>query len=938
MILDNALHDLLEKSPKKDGKHTHTIPGRGAYFIEKENLDEFYKLVHKEFFINNKKFMFVEKIQDTCSLVIDLDMKYKENYAVRQYTKETVDDLLQFFFEKLQKLFDLKNNHYQVWLFEKPTIRKCDKAGYQTKDGIHLTFPNIKASKELYKHLVELVYEDEDLFKEILEKTCTNIPSNSVKDIVDKSIYGTNWLLYGSCKTEEIEQNVRYELTRIINFNQSGDIVDLPIDIYLNRPLTIIQKNSVYSCEKSVVYTEYTEQILKGINTNKNLNSIQDEIIIPNFMNNITIEQETNLTLTGKEFELIKKLVEKLNSTRADTYADNGSWRDVGLVLNSFSKSKDMLNVWIEFSKKSTKFTNSDAEKGCNDAWKSWYSIPKKENHMTIRSLHWWVKQDIGEEDYRELLKESLSGRIESSLDSCGAHYDVAYVISDYYRNEFVCSGLKENYWFFFNEEAGGKWEKTEIGHELRKRLSGDIVNIYFYYGKKYQDISSSLPEGLKKKQYDSLVANCAKIIAKLKDSTYKDKIIRECRELFYDSEFNDKINSKLDLIGFDNGVFDLSTMNFRMGAPDDFVTVTTKYSLPINPKPKPVTFKVLYDKIMNNKKNKVLVKELNEFIKQVLPNRIDNEGNRTDNRLRDYVIRFLSSCLSGQVREEKFYFWTGSGGNGKSKLIELLDFTLGEYSKTLDVAYFTNKRGSSASASPEVETLRHARFVSCSEPDEDDKIYVGKLKQITGGDKLTSRGLYKETTEFKPQFKIALMCNELPKLHNQDGGTWRRIEVVEFISRFSDNPRPTQDDPNQFIADISLSKKLTEWNIIFMMILLEKYKEYTELGTKPPEEVKEGTEKYKETSDIITNWFNGEITVCDYEDGKAPTHMDMIYDWFKDWCGKEGINKKEIPIKKKVRDTLIIKQEKCKHGASWGRNQKNGPKNSPLFNFKLIT
>ena len=100
--------------------------------------------------------------------------------------------------------------------------------------------------------MVELVYEDEDLFKEILEKTCTNIPSNSVKDIVDKSIYGTNWLLYGSCKTEEVDQNVRYELTRIINLNQTGEIVDLPIDIYLNRPLTIIQKNSVYSCEKAL--------------------------------------------------------------------------------------------------------------------------------------------------------------------------------------------------------------------------------------------------------------------------------------------------------------------------------------------------------------------------------------------------------------------------------------------------------------------------------------------------------------------------------------------------------------------------------------------------------------------------------------------------------------------------------------------------------------
>ena len=41
--------------------------------------------------------MFVEKIQDTCTLVMDLDMKYKDKYEVRQYTRETIDELLQFF-------------------------------------------------------------------------------------------------------------------------------------------------------------------------------------------------------------------------------------------------------------------------------------------------------------------------------------------------------------------------------------------------------------------------------------------------------------------------------------------------------------------------------------------------------------------------------------------------------------------------------------------------------------------------------------------------------------------------------------------------------------------------------------------------------------------------------------------------------------------------
>ena len=101
-------------------------------------------------------------------------------------------------------------------------------------------------------------------------------------------------------------------------------------------------------------------------------------------------------------------------------------------------------------------------------------------------------------------------------------------------------------------------------------------------------------------------------------------------------------------------------------------------------------------------------------------------------------------------------------GGNGKSKLVELLDFTLGDYSRSMDVSFLTSKRGSSSAASPELENVKNARFVYMSEPEKEDVIYVGKLKQMTGGDKMTSRGLFKSTTQFKPQFKIVLMCNDL--------------------------------------------------------------------------------------------------------------------------------------------------------------------------------
>ena len=923
--MNTELKKFLSTCQKKDNKFTHVFPGIGSYFIEPDKLNKFYDFCYKEFFKKGKTYMCAEKVADVCPLVIDLDFKYKDKYNTRQYTKDTIDEIIQLIFKVAETLFNLEPNQYEAWIYEKDNIRDCDKPDYESKDGIHMSFPKIKANKTLYKLLVDKILEDKDLLNDILLKTCENNPDNKIEDIVDSSIYQTNWLIYGSRKTGE---DSRYELTRIITVNSQKQISDFDIDIYLQNPITIIKNNSVYQTTVNTDYTEISQQYLNTINLNTNNNiSIMD----------LDMEEENNFisNLKEKEIELIRILVDKLDSERAITYE---SWRNVGLLLHGISRRKEMLDIWKSFSRKASNYD----EKGCDDKWKDWKKNTRKDNVLTAKTLHWWVRQDISIEDYRNIIKESLITKINQSLEgekNTGAHYDVANVIADYYKNEFICSGLKENYWYHFNENKGGKWEATEVGHELRKKLSNEIVDIYMFYLKKYQEESKSHDEGSDwKKLYDMKVANCGKIIAKLKDSTYKDKIIRECRELFYDSEFDEKINSNLDLLGFDNGIFDLKKMEFRKGQPDDYVTISTKYSIPISNLTKPVPFDDLYNHITSDPNFTNVNNELNDFIAQVLPNRPDDNGDRTDTRIREYVLRFFSSCLSGNVREEKFYFWTGSGGNGKSKIIELLDLSLGDYSKTLDVAYLTTKRGSSSSASPEVETLKYARFVACSEPEEHDKIYVGKLKQITGGDKLTSRGLFKETTEFKPQFKIILMCNELPKLQNQDGGTWRRIEVVNFISKFSDNPKPTEENPNQFVADIDLSNKLDNWKLMFMLTLLSKYRDYTNLGTSPPEEVKNGTKQYKQDSDIITNWFNSDIEECDLIDGVAPTSMDTLYECFKEWCNSEGIDKKDHPPKKKIKETLIKYQEKSKYSISFGKNGRNGTKSSPKFTFKHLT
>ena len=179
-------------------------------------------------------------------------------------------------------------------------------------------------------------------------------------------------------------------------------------------------------------------------------------------------------------------------------------------------------------------------------------------------------------------------------------------------------------------------------------------------------------------------------------------------------------------------------------------------------------------------------------------------------------------------------------------------------------------------------------------------------------------------------------MCNELPKLGGNDGGIWRRIEVVEYISKFTDDPRPSPANPYQYIADEQLTKKLELWNVLFVVKLLDKYRIYNKEGTNPPKEVKDKTKSYRTSNDVIANWVDGDLEEC-----AGFNTFDELYDAWERWCDDEGYPPKQRPEKKEVKEALIQQQEKNEYGCVFGLKVSdgcaNGTKRAPKFNFKPI-
>jgi P4 family phage/plasmid primase-like protien len=238
---------------------------------------------------------------------------------------------------------------------------------------------------------------------------------------------------------------------------------------------------------------------------------------------------------------------------------------------------------------------------------------------------------------------------------------------------------------------------------------------------------------------------------------------------------------------------------------------------------------------------------------------------------------------LMGGNLAQKFHIMTGSGSNGKSMIMNLLSKALGDYSCTVPISLVTQKRKSSGSAAPEVARLKGRRFVTMQEPDESIALNTGIMKEITSGEKMYARDLFKSGCEFEVQAKFHLACNDKPKINTTDGGTWRRLVVINFISKFVPNPTAI----NEYPLDESIQFKVNsvEWATPFLAYMVNLLKEGKGLRKLiAPPKVLEYTSEYRNENDGIAKFISDKIIPITEEDEIVPLDKPTLRRVFKQW------------------------------------------------------
>jgi len=608
-----------------------------------------------------------------------------------------------------------------------------------------------------------------------------------------------------------------------------------------------------------------------------------------------------------------------VNNCLSDNRADGfDSWIKIGILLHNVDYS--LLNTWISFSKKSSKYKEGECEE-------KWDRLPVSSSKTTnsvnpelsIGTLIYWCKEDSLEK-YKEIhskYNKNVDGNSELYKllykASSGAHTDVANVVYRFFNGfglseeiRFMCYNITKKLWCEYKQNMHRWVEDTEenAGHCIRQTYDNEIYKLLTVdYDKLLSDKIAVALESNDQEAVDNLHKHKEKIFKltnQLKITSYRDTLLKECCNRFILKGCRDLLDTNLDLISFTNGVYDLENGIFRDGRPSDYISLTSNLE---------------YTEYTYNSPEII---ELQTIISQILPIK----------PVREYFLHILSSCLSGKQWFEKFFVLTGSGSNGKSKLIDLIQNSLGDYYHQMNVSALCSKRASSTAADPELAMLRGRRFVAFQEPSKDEPINVGKLKEWTGGDTIQCRELYKGPIKFKSQAKWFLICNDIPDVPSDDDGTWRRLTVINFPSKFLHKSQMTGRDYEYERID-DMKEKLEELKEPFMWLLLQYHKSFLHLmkttGLIEPPEIIESTNVERKKNNPIKQFIDDKIRYSKKPSDKF--NIAEIYNIFRSYMVDSGHNNKFIPkrtefclkfnieyvniIKKNTNKTLEIKKSK---------------------------
>ena len=239
------------------------------------------------------------------------------------------------------------------------------------------------------------------------------------------------------------------------------------------------------------------------------------------------------------------------------------------------------------------------------------------------------------------------------------------------------------------------------------------------------------------------------------------------------------------------------------------------------------------------------------------------------------FVQRAVGYSLTGDVREQILLICHGVGSNGKSVFLNIMRSLLGKLAIQAAPDLLMASRGERHPT--DQADLFSKRLVVCQETGEGRRFNETLVKQLTGGDGIRARRMREDFWEFNPTHKLWLSTNHKPEIRGTDHAIWRRIRLVPFNVKFTDDG-PARKDP-------AMEAKLTAELPGILAWAVAGCLDWQRQGLKAPAAVADATAGYQAEMDVLAAW----LAECCVIKKHCETKASDLYSNYCDWCERSG-------------------------------------------------
>lgn len=238
---------------------------------------------------------------------------------------------------------------------------------------------------------------------------------------------------------------------------------------------------------------------------------------------------------------------------------------------------------------------------------------------------------------------------------------------------------------------------------------------------------------------------------------------------------------------------------------------------------------------------------------------------------------------LDSGCEAKKMFIFNGSGGNGKSVLIDTFSMFFSDASTRPQITSIslTDLSGDKFKKY-DLITSR----VNLSSEEKKGYIDSEEIKKIISGELINVRGIYKETVTFRPKTKLVVAVNNLFKFTDTSDGTARRLIIFNFLNQYKDPAEIAlikfADQKKLYPWDLELPNKIKEERSAILnlfitgLIKLKERKYQFIIG----DAYQKAMEDYRRDSDTVREFLedNYEINM------DAETPIIDIYNHYRFW------------------------------------------------------